>query len=203
MRILVAEDEIFSRQLLERALKKFGHEIVSVGDGIEAWTQLKLLNFRVVISDWMMPELDGLELCRQIRGRQGADYVYFILLTGQKRSQENLQEAIEAGVDDFLSKPFEPNEVLTRLRVAERILQYTTTIRQLAEILPVCSYCKKIRNDNQYWQRMEEFFNQATGVDFSHSICPDCYATHVQPQLDELKAEMEKARSGQASESQE
>jgi CheY-like chemotaxis protein len=203
MRILVAEDEIFSRQLLERALKKFGHEIVSVGDGIEAWTQLKLLNFRVVISDWMMPELDGLELCRRIRGRQGADYVYFILLTGQKRSQENLQEAIEAGVDDFLSKPFEPNEVLTRLRVAERILQYTTTIRQLAEILPVCSYCKKIRNDNQYWQRMEEFFNQATGVDFSHSICPDCYATHVQPQLDELKAEMEKARSGQASESQE
>lgn len=203
MRILVAEDEIFSRQLLERALKKFGHEIVSVGDGIEAWTQIKLLNFRVVISDWMMPELDGLELCRRIRGRQGADYVYFILLTGQKRSQENLQEAIEAGVDDFLSKPFEPNEVLTRLRVAERILQYTTTIRQLAEILPVCSYCKKIRNDNQYWQRMEEFFNQATGVDFSHSICPDCYATHVQPQLDELKAEMEKARSGQASESQE
>jgi DNA-binding response OmpR family regulator len=195
MRVLIAEDEAFSRQLLERALRRFNHEVVAVADGEEAWRAMQGEWFRVVISDWMMPNIDGLELCQRIRARKESDYVYFILLTGQKRSHENLIEAIEAGVDDFLSKPFEPDEVMTRLRVAQRILGYTTRIRQLEEILPICSYCKKIRNDQQYWTRMEEYFNRATGVDFSHSICPDCYASVVQPQIDELKAQMAQAKN--------
>lgn len=196
MRILVADDEPYSRVLLERALKRFGHEVVGVGDGVEAWEAMSKEWFRVIISDWVMPGLDGLDLCRQIRSRADGEYVYFILLTGQTRSHENLAGAIEAGVDDFLSKPFEQTEIMTRLRVAQRILGYTTRIRQLEEILPICSYCKKIRNDQQYWTRMEEYFNKATGVDFSHSICPDCYTSHVQPQIDELKAQMARAKGG-------
>jgi DNA-binding response OmpR family regulator len=195
MRILIAEDESFSRALLERALRKFGHDVVGVGDGAQAWAAMEREWFRVIISDWIMPESDGLDLCRQIRARREAEYVYFILLTGRQRSHENLNEAIGAGVDDFLSKPFEQDEIMTRLRVAERILGYTTRIRQLEEILPVCSYCKKIRNDQQYWQRMEEYFNQAAGVDFSHSICPDCYETQVAPQIEELKQQMAAAKA--------
>lgn len=196
MRILIAEDEPYSRLLLERAFRAFGHEVVAVADGREAWTAMQQEWFRVVVSDWMMPEVDGLGLCRQIRERGGADYVYFILLTGQKRSQENLAEAIDAGVDDFLSKPFEQNEVMTRLRVAHRILGYTTRIRQLEEILPICSYCKKIRNDQQYWTRMEEYFSKAAGVDFSHAICPDCYASLVKPEIEQLRAQFAKAKTG-------
>jgi phosphoserine phosphatase RsbU/P len=190
MRILIAEDEVFSRALLQRALGRCGHEVVSVSDGTAAWAVMRDEWFRVVISDWMMPGMDGLDLCRAIRREPGSEYVYFILLTSRERTSENLNEAIEAGVDDFLSKPFEQDEVITRLRVAERILGYTTRIRQLEEILPVCSYCKKIRNDQQYWQRMEEYFNQAAGVGFSHSICPDCYNNHVVPQIDALRTKL-------------
>jgi YesN/AraC family two-component response regulator len=96
--------------------------------------------------------------------------------------------AAEAGVDDFLTKPLDMSELWTRLRVAERILNYTTQVRQLEELLPICSYCKKIRDDQNYWQQMEGYINERTGSEFSHSICPDCYTRVVLPELDQLKA---------------
>lgn len=194
MRILIVEDEPVSRALLERVLVRCGHEVVSAPDGEGAWKLMQTEWFRVVISDWMMPVMDGLDFCRQVRGRPADPYVYFILLTSKSRSRVNLQEAIEAGADDFLSKPFERDEIVARLHVAARILQYTTKIRQLEEILPICSYCKKIRNDQQYWQRMEEYFNAHAGVDFSHSICPDCYETQIRPQIEELRSQMAATR---------
>jgi DNA-binding response OmpR family regulator len=195
MRILVAEDDAPSRQLLELALRRLGHDPVAFADGEEAWNHLREDWCRVIISDWMMPRADGLELCRRVRGRKDKDYVYFILLTAKTRTQENLASAIDAGVDDFLSKPFERHEVMSRLRVAERILAYTRQIQELERILPICSYCKNIRNDGDYWQRIEDYFNARSGVDFSHSICPDCYEKHVKPQIEELQREMKAGRA--------
>jgi hypothetical protein len=75
-----------------------------------------------------------------------------------------------------------------RLRVAERILRYTTQVRQLEELLPICSYCKKIRDDHNYWQQIEGYINERTGSEFSHSVCPDCYQRVVLPELNQLKA---------------
>ena len=101
----------------------------------------------MVVSDWSMPQMDGLELCRRIRKAAGPDYTYFILLTARDASGENQQAAADAGVDDFLTKPLNFDELWNRLRVAERILRYATQVRQLEEMLPICSYCKKIRDD--------------------------------------------------------
>jgi phosphoserine phosphatase RsbU/P len=188
LNILAVEDDILARKIICRSLRRLGHEVIEAADGEDAWTQLQAGNVRVVVCDWMMPRLDGLELCRRIRARLGAEYVYFILLTGNSASDDNQRVAAEAGVDDFLTKPLDPQEIWMRLRVAERILRYATQVSQLETFLPICSYCKKIRDDKNYWQQIESYINKRTGTDFSHSVCPDCYQRVIVPELEKLRA---------------
>lgn len=187
MTILAVEDDSVARAVLRQALRKLGHETVEAPDGEAAWARLEHEPVRVVVSDWTMPKCDGLELCRRIRARTHAEYIYFILLTSRDATQENQREAADAGVDDFLTKPLDLTELWTRLRVAERILRYTTQVRQLEELLPICSYCKKIRDDHNYWQQIEGYISERTGSDFSHSVCPDCYKRVILPELDQLR----------------
>lgn len=189
MKVLIAEDEMIASRVLEAALVKLGHEPVVTADGEIAWEMLRTQPVRVVVSDWQMPRLDGLELCRQIRAR-GGDYVYFILLTQMAASEKNLAEAMEAGVDDFLEKPVNPGQLWMRLRVAERILGFTTEVRKLESFLPICGYCKKIRDDQNYWQQIEKYIGTRTGTNFSHGVCPDCIENVLKPQLARLGIEM-------------
>jgi DNA-binding response OmpR family regulator len=183
---LAVEDDAVARAVLRKALHRLGHEVIEAHDGEAAWARLQAEPVRVVVSDWMMPRSDGLELCRQIRGRAGQEYIYFILLTSRDATEENSRAAADAGVDDFLTKPLDLAELWTRLRVAERILGYTRQVRQLEELLPICSYCKKIRDDQNYWQQMEGYISERTGSDFSHSVCPDCYTRVVLPEIARL-----------------
>lgn len=188
MKILAVEDDPVARAILHRALLRLGHEVIEAKDGAEAVRILEKEPVRLIVSDWMMPELDGLGLCRAVRNRVNADYVYFILLTSREADVDNQREAIEAGVDDFLTKPLDLQEIWMRLRVAERILRYATEVRQLEAFLPICGYCKKIRDDQNYWQQIESYINERTGTDFSHSVCPDCYQRVVVPELEKLRA---------------
>lgn len=160
---------------------------MEAADGNEAWERLQAEPARVVVSDWTMPQSDGLELCRRIRQRTDAEYIYFILLTGRDGTSDNQKAAADAGVDDFLTKPLDFSELWMRLRVAERILRYTTQVRQLEQMLPICSYCKKIRDDQNYWQQIEGYISERTGSDFSHSVCPDCYQRVIVPELEKMR----------------
>jgi DNA-binding response OmpR family regulator len=187
VKILAVEDDLVSRAVLRQALKKLGHEVIETGNGEEALAHLQREPFRVVVSDWAMPKVDGLELCRRIRAMVGLEYTYFILLTARDDSGENQQAAADAGVDDFLTKPLNFDELWNRLRVAERILRFATQVRQLEEMMPICAYCKKIRDDQNYWQQIESYINLRTGSEFSHSICPDCYQRVVIPELEKFK----------------
>jgi phosphoserine phosphatase RsbU/P len=188
VKILAVEDDAVARAVLRKALRRLKHDVVEAKDGEEAWKMLEENPVRVVVSDWVMPHSDGLDLCRRVRARAGHDYIYFILLTARDASGDNQQAAADAGVDDFLTKPLVLAELWTRLRVAERILGYTTQVRQLEELLPICSYCKKIRDDQNYWQQMEGYINERTGSEFSHSVCPDCYTRVVMPEIETIKA---------------
>ena len=188
MKILAVEDDAVSRAVLRKALHRLNHDVIEAADGEQAWEKLQTEPVRVVVSDWMMPRSDGLDLCRRIRAGRGKDYTYFILLTSRDATEGNQRAAADAGVDDFLTKPLDLPELWTRLRVAERILGYTTQVRQLEELLPICSYCKKIRDDLNYWQQMEGYINERTGSEFSHSVCPDCYTSVIVPQLEEINA---------------
>jgi sigma-B regulation protein RsbU (phosphoserine phosphatase) len=183
MNVLIAEDDSVSRRILHRNLTRLGHTVSEAGNGSEAWTVLQRDPIRIVVSDWMMPEMSGLELCRRVRKRTDTNYTYFILLTARE-GDENHREAMTAGVDDFLTKPLDREELEIRLRVAERIIGYATQVRQLKELLPICMYCKKIRDDHDYWKIIEEYIHQHTGSDFSHGICPDCYEKISVPQIE-------------------
>ena len=187
MKIIAVDDDPVARAVLRQGLRRLGHDVLEAADGETAWESMTRDPVRVVVSDWLMPRLDGLELCRRIRAQMGGEYVYFILLTSTGATEENQRAAADAGVDDFLTKPLNLSELWMRLRVAERILRYTTQVRQLEELMPICTYCKKIRDDQNYWQQMEGYINERTGSEFSHSVCPDCYARVVIPELEKLK----------------
>ncbi len=156
-------------------LVALGHSVQAFSNGCEAWQAFNAGEVRVIISDWMMPEMDGLELCRAVRKASGRDYAYFILVTALRTGNPDYDSAVQAGVDDFLVKPLDRDSIWRRLFVAERILNYTTQIKQLKDLIPICMYCKKIRNDSDYWQNMENYIHEHTGSDFSHGICPECF----------------------------
>jgi len=122
MKILIAEDALVSRRLLERHLQAWGHEVVAATDGAEAWQCFVTDEFPIVISDWMMPQMDGLELVRRIRASERPGYVYIILLTAKSHTAD-LVEGMEAGADDFVAKPFERDELRVRVRAGERIIE--------------------------------------------------------------------------------
>jgi sigma-B regulation protein RsbU (phosphoserine phosphatase) len=174
MKILIAEDEPVAAKILQRALESFGHSVVVTADGKQAWDEFDRDPVRLVVSDWLMPGLDGLEFCQKIRERKKTPYTYFILLTSQDTRPENYDLATDAGVDDFLTKPIDRPTIRMRLRVAERIMRFTTEIHQLKDLIPICAYCRKIRNDDNYWQQVEVYINEQTGSNFTHGICPTC-----------------------------
>ncbi len=128
MKILVAEDDRLTRLLLTRALTGWGYEVVAAADGEEAWEALSRDGIRLVVSDWEMPRLEGPGLCRRIRA-QSSSYVYVLLLTAHKDAAR-IVEGLEAGADDFVSKPFEPNELRARLGVGRRILTLQDDLAQ-------------------------------------------------------------------------
>ncbi|PAW65019.1 MAG: response regulator [Opitutia bacterium Tous-C1TDCM] len=189
MKILAVEDDPVAQLVIESALKSLGHEVLLAVDGGKAWELLADRSIRAVVSDWRLPELDGLDLCRLIRGR-GGDYVSFILLTQLSASEVNIDAAIAAGVDDFLTKPVNIRDLKLRLHAAERVLGLNSQVRQLEGFLPICAHCKKIRDDRNYWQQIESYLNARTGTRFSHGICPDCYEKITVPELERFLSRM-------------
>ncbi len=129
MLILIAEDDPVSGKLLRRMLESWGHEVVMAENGEEAWGILQNGKVKFVIADWMMPGIDGVNLCRKIRSSGVSGYIYFILLTG-KDKKEDIITGLDAGADDYVIKPFERGELRVRVRVGERILDLE---RELSE----------------------------------------------------------------------
>ena len=203
MRILIAEDDVVSHAVLARTLKGWGHEVVGTRDGRAAWDILQRDDApSLAILDWMMPELDGVEVCRRVRARSSTNPTYLILLTAKDRT-EDIVAGLDSGANDYLVKPFDRRELQARVRVGERMvaLQHDLTerirelqdamtkIHQLEGLLPICSYCKKIRDDQNYWQQVDGYLVARTGVQFSHGVCPECYAKVV-AELEQAEAAM-------------
>ena len=195
--VLIAEDEAASRRLLEATLRRWGHEVVVTVDGDEAWAALQRPGApSVAILDWVMPGLEGVEICRRLQAQGSPTPPYLILLTANAE-RANVVEGLEAGADDFMGKPFDHDELRARLIVAMRVVELRrklaervrelevaiTRVKQLHGLLPICAYCKKIRDDKNYWQQVEEYLSAHTDAQFSHGICPQCYERILAPQL--------------------
>ncbi len=196
MRILIADDSKISQEILSANLKKWGHEVVLVENGQDA---LEILSSndapKLAVLDWMMPRLDGLTVCERIRG-MGKDSIYIILLTARDK-EDDIIAGLTAGADDYITKPFNQGELRARLNVGIRVVRLQenlnrrirelektlSEVKELKGLLPICSYCKRIRNDQNYWQQVESFLGEHTDASFSHSICPDCYEKHVKSNM--------------------
>ncbi|MBI5545932.1 MAG: response regulator [Deltaproteobacteria bacterium] len=191
LRVLVAEDDPVSAQVLERTLSAWGCAPLMVGDGDEAWATLQQPEApRLAIIDWMMPGLEGLEVCRRVRAA-GGKYTYLMLLTS-RRDSSDIVAGLESGADDYITKPFAPGELRSRLRTGLRILELESRlalkvaelekalaqVRALEGMIPICMYCKKVRNPDSLWQRVETYIEQHSVARFSHGLCDDCLAVH-------------------------
>jgi DNA-binding response OmpR family regulator len=193
MKVLIAEDEAVSRTLLDATLTSWGYEVVATRDGCEAWDALRgPAAPRLAILDWQMPCLDGLELCRRLRADAATRSLYVLLLTG-KGGTENLVAGLRGGADDYLTKPFDLDELSARLGVGKRVIalqesladrvreleQTLAQVRRLRGLIPICAWCKKVRSDRDYWQQVEDYLGEHSDLRFSHGICPDCFARHA------------------------
>lgn len=137
MKILIADDDPVSRRMLESLLKRWGYEVSVTNDGDEAWSALQLDDSaQLAVLDWMMPHMDGIEVCKKIREKNEERYKYVILLTA-KNQKKDIVEGLSAGADDYLTKPFDPHELKVRLRAGRRIIELLNELNAARESLLV------------------------------------------------------------------
>ena len=196
MKILIADDDLLSRKMLAGVLADWGHEIIVATDGTEAWRLLQEQVPALAILDWKMPGIDGFELCRRVRQLPTSTPTYLILLTS-RTAKADIVAGLQAGANDYVIKPFDQDELRARVQVgrlvtelqaglAARVRELEATlaqVKQLQGLLPICSYCKKVRDDKNYWQQVDSYVSDHSEVRFSHGICPDCWVGKVVPEL--------------------
>jgi phosphoserine phosphatase RsbU/P len=201
LRVLVAEDERITRETLREALTQWGYEVLEARDGTEAWAILTGENRpSLAVLDWMMPGMEGVEICRRLGEIGGPTPPYVILVTGRDQI-EDLALGLNSGAQDYIPKPFHAAELRARLRVGERVVRLQSAlaarvkdleqamgqVKTLRGLLPICSHCKKIRDDRNYWQQLEEYLAVHTEAQFTHSVCPECYEKFFKRELEELR----------------
>jgi CheY-like chemotaxis protein len=262
MNLLIVDDHLINLKLLRAQLESEGHVVSEAHDGVDALALLERQRVDAVISDILMPQMDGYSLCYEIRKRARLRDLPIIIYSSAYTSPGDEKLALEMGADKYLKKPASVETIITALheviaqphaapqpdalrevevlkkynerlvsklkeknaeleqslaalqrahdhivelntdlehRVKERtaglaarnkeLTEALAEVKQLRGILPICSYCKKIRDDKDYWQSVEGYISHHTGSQFSHGICPECYEKHVQPELDKLKRE--------------
>jgi CheY-like chemotaxis protein len=198
----VADDDVLHQRLLAQTLTGWGFIPEVAGDGCRALELLTATDEScLALIDWVMPGLEGPDLVRQLRERPRQHQYYLILLSAHAGT-EDVIAGLRAGADDYVAKPFDPDELYARLQVGVRVLllqknlaakgaelaDALASLRQLQGLLPICSYCKCVRTDNNYWQKLEHYLAQNTGLQLSHGICPGCYRDVVEPELERLRA---------------
>jgi DNA-binding response OmpR family regulator len=188
MRVLLADDNSDFRESLAFVISTWGYECLEASNGIKAWQILQRENApRLALLDWTMPGMSGLEVCRKVRETMHNEVPYLILVTGRSE-KEDLVAGLEGGADEYLIKPVDFEELQARLKAGRRIVELQSErtkhvraltealarVKQLHGMLPICAWCKKIRNDQNYWQQVEDYITAHSEVSFSHGICPEC-----------------------------
>jgi len=197
MNVLVADDHDVNRKLLRTILAAEGYNVIESRNGKDALRILQEATEPVVgLIDWEMPEMEGIEVCRQARTLANELPLFLVLVT-VRDSKQDIVAGLLAGANDYITKPFDKTELLARVKVGSQMVQLQQTlterveelkealinVKQLSGLLPICSYCKKIRDDQNYWQQVESYVGKHSEAKFSHSICPECYEEFIKPQM--------------------
>lgn len=201
MKLLIADDDTISQIMLKAMAAKAGYDSIVTGNGLRAYEILSQPDApKLAILDWMMPGMDGVEVCRKVREIKTDEPSYLILLTS-RANRKDIVQGLTSGANDYIIKPYDIEELHVRIGVGRRVVDLQAMlagriaelqaalaqIKTLHGILPICMYCKKIRDDEQYWQQVENYMTTHTEAQFSHSICPDCYKKYIEPEIETLK----------------
>jgi phosphoserine phosphatase RsbU/P len=201
MKILVADDDDSIRKMLTTMLTENDYVVVAVSNGEQAWEVMAQENAPPVgILDWNMPAMTGPEVIRRVRSVPRPYAPYLLLLTAKDR-RGDIVEGLQAGASDYITKPFDCDELLARLQVGARMVNFQMElgqrvrdleealdhVRHLQGLLPICSYCKKVRDDQNYWHAVDNYLAVNSDMHFSHGICPDCYQKVAVPQMEMLR----------------
>lgn len=188
MRILIAEDDATSRIVLATVLTNQGYDVTVADDGGMAWDVLGGSNPpRLAILDLVMPGIDGMDLVRRVRALPTSAPPYLIIVS-TKSDKADVIAALDAGANDYLTKPFDPGELRARIEVGRRLIEIRAELNQkvaelnlaldqvrtLKGIVPICANCKNVRDDQGFWNRVETYLHEHTDADFTHAVCPDC-----------------------------
>ena len=205
MRVLVADDDRIAATVLSQTLRQWEFDVTVVSDGADALRHLLSHGTAtpgvptLAILDWMMPHLEGAEVCRRVRLEMPLANMYLMLLTSLE-SKKHVIAGLDAGADDYLIKPFDPDDLRARINVGVRVLSLQerlaervkelqdalANVKVLQGLLPICSYCKRIRGDDQYWTQVESYIAERSEAQFSHGICPPC-AAELEREIDEIR----------------
>jgi CheY-like chemotaxis protein len=208
VRVLVVEDDPFFQRVLQKRLAAEGYHVQAAGDGREGMKSIVAWEPDLVISDWMMPEVDGLELCQSVKTGLRDAAPYFILLTAKGELSDRLL-GLETGADDYLVKPCDQAELMARVRAGLRIIGLTRELRDtvarlqpqaaappaapaaaarpaaptpqpihIHELIAICSFCKKVRTGEEQWQEIDKYLAERAQAEFTHGICPGCRTEH-------------------------
>ena len=193
-RILIVEDDVFFQRVLQKRLESEGYKVMVAADGREGMKAIVTWEPDLVLSDWMMPEVDGLELCQSVKTGLKDAAPYFVLLTAKGDVSDRLL-GLENGADDYVVKPCDHGELMARVRAGLRIVKLTQSLRaavtelqmanaeltstgrpgeRMNEVLPICSYCRRVRETDGGWQDPIQFVSRRANVDLTQEVCPDC-----------------------------
>lgn len=208
MDVLIVDDEPDIIKILRKYLENHGLGVLTAQNGREAIEILHKSDVRLVVTDRMMPEMDGITLCRSIRASELSGYVYIIILT-VSGSKEDIVDGINAGADDYVTKPFNLEELKVRVDSGLRVLALEQSlhekikeeeilvgelkaaldqVQKLSGMLPICATCKKIRDDKGYWNKIETYICEHSEAKFTHGMCPDCAKEYRSEYFDKKKA---------------
>lgn len=172
-RVLVADDLEFNRMLLRGVLEQDGYEVLEAENGVVANRLAREAHPGLILLDVNMPGIDGYETCSVLRLGSETRNIPVIFITA-RTSTEDVVKGFKAGAVDYVGKPFQPEELLARVRTHLELRRAREEIQELRNLVPVCAWCRKIRNDEGGWETIEQYIQEHGGSKVSHGICPDC-----------------------------
>lgn len=199
MLIYIVDDDLNNLTLVSAVLGQCNYNrLVEVSSGERLMQLVDQQVPDLILLDIMMPGISGFDVLELLRAKPATQFIPIIMLTAANlydKNMESLRKSFELGACDYINKPFTRVELEMRVKAALRMEKHRqmlkaalVKIHTLEKLLPICSYCKKVRNDDDYWQEVEVYISEHTDTMFSHSICPSCYEVHVRPQLDSLRS---------------